>query len=72
VAQAGLLWSSLAPHRIQPRGSSRRPLLAITTVLSVASGVAQAMRMLRHGVQAVRVAAVAHCGDLKASRSPLA
>jgi phosphatidylglycerophosphate synthase len=59
VAQVGLLGCSLAPRRWRPRDSVRRVLLSITIVLSVASGVAQAMRMLRPGRQAVRVAAPA-------------
>jgi phosphatidylglycerophosphate synthase len=49
VAQAGLLGSALAPRHLQPLDDLRRPLLAITIVLSVASGVAQVLRIVRSG-----------------------
>lgn len=47
VVQAGLLGSALAPPRLQPRDQSPRLLLALTTVLSVASGGAQVRRLRR-------------------------
>jgi phosphatidylglycerophosphate synthase len=53
VAQVGLFGCALVPHRWQPPDGARRLLLAITTVLSVASGVAQALRIARPGRRAV-------------------
>jgi phosphatidylglycerophosphate synthase len=53
VAQVGLLGSSMAPPRWQPPDNARRRLLVIATMLSVASGVAQVLRIARPGRRAV-------------------
>jgi hypothetical protein len=47
VAQAALLGCCLAPRRWQPPDGSWRPLLAITAVLSVVSGVTQILRLVQ-------------------------
>jgi phosphatidylglycerophosphate synthase len=53
AAQAGLIGSSLAPRRWQPPDDAQRRLLLIATMLSVSSGVAQVLRIVRPGRQAV-------------------